>query len=85
MFLSPTKKANAGNQEGLSEERHCLPVQSREPYDGAQTRAAREIEADDLVLGSAVETPVGREAQSARPTKLGLTVRREQADELSVA
>ena len=71
--------------KGLSEERNCLPVQSREPYDGAQTRAGREIEGDDFVLSNTVESPIGRKAQSARPVKLGLTIWREHAHEPSVA
>src|ERR1700739_1358750 len=88
MLVSLTRKGNfdrAANQEGLSEERHSLPVQSREPYDGAQTRAAREIKADDFVLGGAIEIPIGRKTQSARSVKLGLTIRGEHAHELSVA
>lgn len=52
------------------EKRQCLPVQPRPSDDGAEVFAGREIEADDLVLGDAmemsIEMSIRTEAQTAR-------------------
>jgi len=47
------------------EKHYCLPVQSRESYDGAKASTAWEIEGYDLVSGDAVESAVGSKAQTA--------------------
>jgi hypothetical protein len=46
-----------------------LPIQPRELHYGAQARARRKIEGDDLVLSDAVEMPV--RTKTARFPKLG--------------
>ena len=65
-------------------ERHCLPVQPGETYDGAKAPAARKVESHDLILGDAVENPVRTKAQAARPVELGRSVRREDTNEIPV-
>jgi hypothetical protein len=62
-----------------------MPARSAEASRMApQAFAGREIERDNLVLGDAVEVPIGTKAQSARLAERDRAGWRERADEVSV-
>src|ERR1700733_8372982 len=61
-----------------------LPIQSRQPRDSPEAFSTREIEADNLVAGDAIEDSIWSKAQASRFTELSLPFWRENSDEVAI-